>query len=290
MNPRRTALAILVLIGVLAIIEAILGDIVASLLQNQLGDHAWLIVVPFIMIAAVLLGFGLRDQVHALLQDRRPAFDRHNRQAMLDKLRAIYAYRFQRSLVHEVLIALDLVERAAAVVCPLDLLVQRPDHADLRLPQGTRVVEMFDELDRALLILGEPGAGKTTLLLELALDLLGRAAQDAAHRIPVVFQLSSWAQQRRPLADWLVDALHEQYEIPPRSGKPGSRRTRSCRCLMGSMKWHQSTAPPVPRRLIPSDMACYPWRYVAGRQTMKRSARHCGSVRCWWYNPSHARR
>jgi hypothetical protein len=287
MNPRRTALAILVLIGVLAIIEAILGDIVASLLQNQLGDHAWLIVVPFIMIAAVLLGFGLRDQVHALLQDRRPAFDRHNRQAMLDKLRAIYAYRFQRSLVHEVLIPLDLVERAAAVVCPLDLLVQRPDHADLRLPQGTRVVEMFDELDRALLILGEPERLRSCWSSLWTCSVVQRRMQ---RRIPVVFQLSSWAQQRRPLADWLVDALHEQYEIPPRSGKPGSRRTRSCRCLMGSMKWHQSTAPPVPRRLIPSDMACYPWRYVAGRQTMKRSARHCGSMRCWWYNPSHARR
>ena len=67
----------------------------------------------------------------------------------------------QRSLVHEVLIALDLTERPEAVVRPLDLLVQRPDRADRLLPPGTRLVDVFDDVDRALLILGAPGAGKT---------------------------------------------------------------------------------------------------------------------------------
>ena len=61
---------------------------------------------------------------------------------------------------------------------------------------------------------GGSGAGKTTLLLELARDLLDRAAQDAAHPIPVVFHLSSWAVRRRPLADWLVDELAERYYVP----------------------------------------------------------------------------
>ena len=31
--------------------------------------------------------------------------------------------------------------------------------------------------------------------------------------MPVVFPLSSWAAQRRPLADWLVEALSEQYQV-----------------------------------------------------------------------------
>ncbi len=64
-----------------------------------------------------------------------------------------------------------------------------------------------------------PGAGKTTLLLELAQHLLDRAAQDPEHPIPVVFPLSSWVSRRRPLADWLVDALHEQYDIPRNLGQ-----------------------------------------------------------------------
>ena len=74
-------------------------------------------------------------------------------------------------------------------------------------------------MGRALLILGVPGAGKTTLLLELAQDLLDRAAQDQEQPIPVVFPLSSWAERRRPLADWLVDTLHELYEVPRKIGQ-----------------------------------------------------------------------
>jgi hypothetical protein len=82
------------------------------------------------------------------------------------------------------------------------------------LPPGTQIVDVFDEVDRALLILGTPGAGKTTLLLTLARALLLRAAHDPDQPIPVVFPLSSWAERRRPLANWLVDALNEQYDVP----------------------------------------------------------------------------
>jgi eukaryotic-like serine/threonine-protein kinase len=31
-----------------------------------------------------------------------------------------------------------------------------------------------------------------------------------------VFNLSSWAQRRLPLADWLIDELHHSYEVPRR--------------------------------------------------------------------------
>jgi NACHT domain len=214
MNSRRIALAILILVGLLAKISDVLTDIVANLLQDQLGAYAWLIVIPYSIIVGVLIGFEVRDQLQARRQDDRRALDHRNRQDMLAKVRAIWITgTLQRSLVHEILIDLGLEERAAAVLRPLDLLVQRPDHADRRLPPGTRMVEMFDELDRALLILGVPGVGKTTRLLELARDLLDRAAQDPTHRIPVVFKLSSWAIQRRPLTAWLVEELHERYGI-----------------------------------------------------------------------------
>jgi NACHT domain-containing protein len=108
---------------------------------------------------------------------------------------------------------LGLTERPAMVARTLDIFVQRPDLTDQELPLGTRLVNVFDRLDRALLILGAPGAGKTTLLLTLAHDLLIRAARDPEQPIPVVFPLSSWAKQRRPIANWLVDALREQYQV-----------------------------------------------------------------------------
>jgi predicted NACHT family NTPase len=65
-----------------------------------------------------------------------------------------------------------------------------------------------------LLILGAPGTGKTTLLLALAQELVTRAAHDPDHPIPVVFPLSTWAERRRPLMDWLVDELVARYDAP----------------------------------------------------------------------------
>ena len=103
MKPRPIALAILALIGMLLFISDVLGNIVSSLLQDQLENYAGLIVIPYIIIVAVLVGFELRDRLPALLQDRRLASDRRNRQAMLDKVRAMWiAAVFEHSLAYEV--------------------------------------------------------------------------------------------------------------------------------------------------------------------------------------------
>ncbi|MGH8902906.1 MAG: NACHT domain-containing protein [Egibacteraceae bacterium] len=75
---------------------------------------------------------------------------------------------------------------------------------------------MFDPLGGGLLILGAPGSGKTTALLELARDLLDHAAADQAKPIPVVFNLSSWAARRPPLAKWLADELRTRYAVARR--------------------------------------------------------------------------
>jgi hypothetical protein len=228
MQPRRPALAILVFIGVLATMSALLGNIVASLaqtaLQNRLGEQAWIawvaIVVLFVTITAVLLGFELRDRLPAQTTDRRVTPESRHRQAMLAKVRKNWITDvLQPSLFQDTLLVLGLTEQTTAVVHRLDLVVQRPERGDRPLPPGTAITEVFDQLDRALLILGAPGAGKTTLLLELTRSLLDRAAQDTTHPIPVVFPLSTWAEQRLPLADWLVDALHEQYDVPRTIGQ-----------------------------------------------------------------------
>jgi predicted NACHT family NTPase len=82
------------------------------------------------------------------------------------------------------------------------------------LPAGTSIVEIYDEADGELLILGEPGAGKTTLLLQLTRTLLDRALADERHHIPVVFNLSSWALRQGSLADWLAEELWTKYQVP----------------------------------------------------------------------------
>ena len=148
-----------------------------------------------------------------------PSENPRHRSRMLEKVRKIWITGFlERSLSHETRILLGLSERLDAVARPMDLLVQRPDQGDRPLPPGMQIVKIFDAMEQ-LLILGAPGSGKTTLLLELARDLLARAVRDPTHPIPVVFPLSTWAESRRPLAEWLVEELYQRYDVPRKIGR-----------------------------------------------------------------------
>ncbi len=138
-----------------------------------------------------------------------------NRLAMLEKVHRIWITGFlEQSLFQDTRILLGLSERTEIVARPLDLLVKRPDQGERPLPSGTQVVDVYDTMDQAILILGAPGSGKTTLLLDLARELLTRAAHDSEHPIPVVFPLSTWAESRKPLAEWLMDELNLRYDVP----------------------------------------------------------------------------
>jgi hypothetical protein len=75
-------------------------------------------------------------------------------------------------------------------------------------------LQVLEEADQELLILGEAGAGKTMLLLYLARTLLAQAETDEQRRIPGIFHLATWAQQRLPFEQWLVNELHNKYDVP----------------------------------------------------------------------------
>ncbi len=138
-----------------------------------------------------------------------------NRAAMLQKVRATWVNGIlKKSLFQEVRILLGLSERPDSVASPFHLLVKRPDEGAAPLAAGTEVVDVYESMGEALLILGAPGSGKTTLLLELAANLLDRADYDATHPIPVVFPLSTWAKSRMALADWLKEQLYLLYNVP----------------------------------------------------------------------------
>lgn len=142
-----------------------------------------------------------------------------NRTAMLAKVKAIWVDGLLKdSLEHEVGIALDLVEQSEAVHLPLNTIVQELSRPPRPLPTATPIIEVFDASNGTLLILGAPGAGKTTLLLELTRDLITRAEYDVTHPIPVVFNLSSWAEKRQPLTTWLVEELNVRYDVPRKVG------------------------------------------------------------------------
>jgi hypothetical protein len=146
--------------------------------------------------------------------------NRENRLAMLQRVRQAWIDGvLDQSLYRVARIDLGLAEQPGAVSRPGDAIAREQGQPPRDLPPGTPMGEVFDDLGGALLILGAPGSGKTTLLLELASELLDRADRDPAHRIPVVFNLSSWAVKRPPLAGWLVDELNERYDVPRTMGQ-----------------------------------------------------------------------
>jgi hypothetical protein len=98
----------------------------------------------------------------------------------------------------------------------------------LPLDTDKSIVDVFEnpEVNRSLLILGEPGSGKTMKLLELAKYLLQCADQDPAAPIPVMVNLSSWKDPQKPIFDWLLEELCSKYRIPKNYGKTWLKNKR----------------------------------------------------------------
>ena len=150
------------------------------------------------------------------------AADKHNRQAMLNRVRDFWVKGVLESALHEeARIELGLQEKRDAVAeRPWDVILRPPDRPDCVLPPGTKISDVFERVGRSLLILGEPGAGKTTTLLELAREMIDRAQKDPTEKIPVVFNLSSWTDPTQTIADWLVEELRAKYNIPKKIATP----------------------------------------------------------------------
>jgi hypothetical protein len=136
------------------------------------------------------------------------------RTRMLEHVRTMWIDGvLNQSLDKAVWLELGLTSEPGAVEHPWEIIVQRPAQQAQLLPPGTAVLDVFKELLRSLLILGEPGSGKTTMLLELTQELLDLAENDPTHPIPVVFNLSSWANQRLPLNRWICQELNQRYQV-----------------------------------------------------------------------------
>jgi DNA polymerase III delta prime subunit len=143
-----------------------------------------------------------------------------NRTQLLKRVRKIWIEGLLDQSLHQAAwIDLQLQEQPDALENPWRLQVQELNQSPCTLPVGTSIIEVYDDADGELLILGEPGAGKTTLLLQLARTLLDRAEADEHVPVPVVFNLSSWAQKSEPLATWLVEELKTKYHVPPHLGR-----------------------------------------------------------------------
>ncbi len=159
-----------------------------------------------------------------------------NRQALLNKVKNFWVKGvLEASLHHQVVMQLGLEERSQVLATPWSLGLEPVGAAQSILPEGTTVIDLFDQLGtgRTLLLLGEPGAGKTITLLQLARELLTRAEQDTEALMPVVFNLSSWGSKSLSIADWLVAELTTKYQVPKAIAQPWIREQQLLLLLDG---------------------------------------------------------
>jgi hypothetical protein len=219
MQQKEVRRIALISIGsLLAVLTAVLINIATS--QNSPLAHLPLPLVWFLIglltVIGVLVAVYDRLQPNATTSDHPVAKrEQENRQRLLARVRATWIKGvLDQSLYSEARIALGFQEQPDALADPWHLSVLQLDQPERPLPAGTRIIQIFDNAQGELLILGEPGSGKTTLLLELTRTLLTRTTRDNTPSMPVVFNLSSWATKRQPLIEWFIEELYMKYQVP----------------------------------------------------------------------------
>ncbi len=164
-----------------------------------------------------------RDKITINLPPPLPpaeAKDRANLLILLHKVKTFWIEGVLEKSVHNaVLLELGKETKPEAVEHPWEMVLELPDQTNQVLPSGTKIIDIFEKMNRALLLLGEPGSGKTITLLELARDLITRAEADPTQPIPVVFNLSSWIDKRQLFVDWLMVELSIKYQMPKKIGR-----------------------------------------------------------------------
>lgn len=131
-----------------------------------------------------------------------------NRRAMLDLVENIWIKGFLDNVLNEMRsLNLDM-----SFADP-EKVLQRPGMKDYTLPDSHAIAQAYYDLNRRLVILGEPGSGKTVLLLQLAKKLIADAQKDNLKPIPVILTLSSWAAKQLPFEAWLKGEVGKTYGL-----------------------------------------------------------------------------
>jgi predicted NACHT family NTPase len=150
-----------------------------------------------------------------VLQEKQKAQRPRNEKLLLQAVKEEVAARLKQSLHNAVFINLGKEAQPEQVKRPWSSDIKIGDKPSEAIPEDTSILEVFDreEIAGKLLILGNPGAGKTTTMLDLAQALVARSQEDCDYPIPVLFNLSTWKDNKQSIRDWLILELKSKYGV-----------------------------------------------------------------------------
>src|SRR5258708_18972778 len=184
-------------------------------LFTWLRDHSTALLVGGACLFALLLLLAILRR-RAGQAPKRPhmiLLTSENRRRLLTRLHGLYQDAVKQSLWGMARMELGLERTFEATTHPALLVSYRPAGAHEAIAPGTPILEVYEKAGDGLLIMGKPGAGKSTLLYDLALALTERAERDATQLPPVLVSLTSWAEKRLPLEQWLAEELQTKYQV-----------------------------------------------------------------------------
>ncbi len=174
----------------------------------------WPIIVPMggclLLLAFLTFVLSRWPTQSPFASSSRP---QQTRAVLLGCLRHRYQQYHEQSLQNVVKVELGLASRPDAIQNAAPLLFRRPNRPERVLPPGTSIVQVYEEANHELLILGEPGVGKSTLLVALAQHLVERAEREETHPLPILLSLLSWAVKRPRMQDWLIEQISQTYGV-----------------------------------------------------------------------------
>jgi GTPase SAR1 family protein len=136
-----------------------------------------------------------------------------NERLLLQAVKNEIISRLKQSLHNAILIQLGMEAQPEQVKRLWDSDIKIGSRPVEPIPEGWNILQVFDEVQQKLLILGNPGVGKTTMMLELAKGLCDRAEQQADSPIPVLLNLSTWKDNNQSIWDWLLLELKSKYAV-----------------------------------------------------------------------------
>ena len=195
---------------------ALLGlatNIATSVLPERWARYRWVSWPAVGLFVLMLILLEIKDKGDGQRSSRR--YPAAARRILIERVHRYWIQGvLERSLYYEARLELKLTASVQSHRHPWDVAARQTDGTVIEFLPDADVSAMFDVLDRNMVILGDPGSGKTTMLLELARRLLEDAREDESRQIPVILPLSSWAIQRKPVSEWIVDQLVERYGLP----------------------------------------------------------------------------